>query len=56
MCGGSVTGGEDLSRNDEGGRVGTKVLEEVGQTVEECKPLGVGVSFRQRVETEACNS
>ena len=51
-----VTGGEDLSRNDEGGGVGAKVLEEVGETVEERKPLGVGVSFSQLVVTKACNS
>lgn len=45
MGGRPVTGGEDLSRNDEGGGVGTKVLEEIGETVEEREPLGVGMSF-----------
>ena len=50
-----VTGGEDLSRNDEGGGVGAKVLEEIGETVEEREPLGVGVGFSQLVVTEACN-
>ena len=33
--GGTVTGGEDLTGDDEGGGVGAKVLEEVGETVEE---------------------
>jgi hypothetical protein len=37
---GTVTGGEDLSRNDEGRDVGAKVLEEVRQTVEEDESLG----------------
>lgn len=41
---GPVTSGEHLSRNDEGGHIGAKVLEEIGQTVEECEPLRVGVS------------
>jgi len=30
VSGGPVAGGEDLSRNDEGSGVGTKVLEEIG--------------------------
>ena len=40
MGGGTVTSGEGLSRNDEGGGVGAKVLEEVGQAVEEDEGLG----------------
>ena len=39
MGGGTVTGGENLSRNNEGRRVGAKVLEEVGQTVKEDESL-----------------
>ena len=35
--GGAIPGGEDLSWDDESGGVGSKVLEEVGQAVEEYK-------------------
>ena len=34
VSGGSVTGGEDFARDDEGGGVGAEVLEEVGEAVE----------------------
>jgi len=40
VTGGSVSGGEDLTRDDEGGGVGSEVLEEVGHTVEEDEGLG----------------
>jgi len=40
VCGGTVTSGECLSRNDESGGVGAKVLEEVGQAVEEDESPG----------------
>jgi len=40
MCGGTVTSGEDLSRDDEGGGVGAEVLEEIGEAVEEDEGLG----------------
>ena len=30
VCGRPITSGESLSRNDEGGGVGTEVLEEIG--------------------------
>ena len=30
VCGGTVAGGKDLTGDDEGGGVGTEVLEEVG--------------------------
>jgi len=40
VSGGTVTSGEHLSRNDESGGVGAKVLEEVGQAVEEDESLG----------------
>lgn len=40
VCGRTVTSGEDLTRNDEGGGVRPKVLEEVGQAVEEDEGLG----------------
>jgi hypothetical protein len=56
VCGRPITGGEDLSRNDECGSVGTKILEETGQTVEEREPLRVGVSRSQLFVTEACSS
>lgn len=39
MCGGTVTSGENLTRDDECGSVGAEVLEEVGQTVEEDESL-----------------
>src|SRR5882757_3122843 len=39
VSGGTVTGREDFSRNDEGSGVGAKVLEEVGQAVEEDESL-----------------
>ncbi len=38
--GGAISGGEDLSWDDESGGVGSKVLEEVGQAVEEYKCFG----------------
>lgn len=40
VCGGTVTSGEDLTRDDEGGGVGAEVLEEVGHAVEEDEGLG----------------
>jgi hypothetical protein len=53
VCRGAVTSGEDLSRHNEGGNVGAKVLEEVGEAVKEDEPLGVGMSFGQCVIAEA---
>jgi len=50
---GTVTGGEDLSRNNERGSIRPEVLEEIGQAVEEDKPLGIGVSLGQSVVAEA---
>ena len=52
VSGGTVTGGENLSRNDEGGRVGAKVLEEVRQTVKEDEGLGSSASGRELVVCE----
>ena len=40
VCGGTVTSGEDLTRDNEGSGVGAKVLEEVCQAVEEDESLG----------------
>ena len=40
MCSGTITSGEGLTRNDEGGGVGAEVLEEVGEAVEEDEGLG----------------
>jgi hypothetical protein len=53
MCRGTVTGGEGLSRNNERGNIRPEVLEEVGQAVEEHKPLGIGVGLDQSVIAEA---
>jgi hypothetical protein len=53
MCRGTVTGGEGLSRNNEGGNIGPEILEEVGQAVEEHKPLGIGVGLDESVIAEA---
>ena len=39
VCGRTVTGGEGLSRNNECGSIRPKVLEEIGQAVEEHKIL-----------------
>lgn len=39
MCGGTVTSGEHLTRDDEGSGVGAEVLEEVGQAIEEDERL-----------------
>lgn len=43
----AIAGGEDFSRNNKGGSIGTKILEEVGQAIEEHKDL---FSRRSRVE------
>jgi hypothetical protein len=53
MCCGTVTGGEGLSRNNECGGIRPEVLEEVGQAVEEHKPLGIGVGLDESVIAEA---
>ena len=53
VCGGTVTGGEDLARDNEGGGVGAKVLEEVCQAVEEDESLGAGRSGDELVICEA---
>jgi len=53
MCCGTVTGGENLSGNNERGSIRPEVLEEVGQAVEEHKPLGIGVGLGQSVIAKA---
>ena len=53
VSGRTVTSGKGLSRNDERGGVRTKVLEEVGQTVEEHKRLLGRSGVSQFVVTEA---
>jgi len=53
VCSGTITGGEGLSGNDKRGSVRPEVLEEVGQAVEEHKPLGIGVGLGQSVIAEA---
>ena len=52
MCGGTVTGGENLSRNDEGRRVGAKVLEEVREAIEEDESLLSSVGGSKLVVSE----
>jgi hypothetical protein len=48
----TVTGGEDLTGDDEGGGVGAKVLEEIGDTVEEDESLGSSGSGDELVVRE----
>ena len=48
----TVTGGENLPRNDKGRRVGAKVLEEVGQAVEEDESLLSGIGGGELVVCE----
>jgi len=52
VCGRTVTSGEDLTRNDEGGGVGAKVLEEVGQAVEEDESLSATIAGDELVVCE----
>ena len=52
VCSRTVTSGEDLTRNDEGGGVGAKVLEEVGQAVEEDESLSATGRFDELVVCE----
>lgn len=52
VCCGPVTGGENLSRNNERGNVRPEVLEEVGQAVEEDEILGISVGLGQSVIAE----
>ena len=52
VCGRTVTGGEDLTRNDEGGGVGAKVLEKVGQAVEEDESLPATIGGDELVVCE----
>ena len=53
VCRGPVTSGEDLSRNNERRNVRPKVLEEVGQAIQEDKPIGIILSLGQRIIGEA---
>ena len=53
VCRGPVTGGEDLSRNNERGNVRPKVLEEVGQAIQGNKPIGSILRLGQRIISEA---
>ena len=53
MCGGTVPSRKDFTRHDEGGRVGTKVLEEVCEAVEEYKSLCIVWSASKFIESEA---
>ena len=49
----SVTSGESFSRDDEGGRVRTEVLEEVGEAVEEHESFRGGWGSDEFVVSEA---
>ena len=49
---GTISGWEDFARNDKGGDIGTKVLEEIGKTIEEHEGLLVGWSGSKSVESE----
>jgi hypothetical protein len=48
----AIPGGEDLSWDDESGGVGSKVLEEVGQAVEEYKCFGPRTGSSEFVVSE----
>jgi len=50
--GGAITGRQDLSWDDESGGVGSKVLEEVGQAVEEYKCFGPCIGSNEFVVSE----
>ena len=53
VCRRAVPRGEHLSGNDERGRVGAEVLEEVGEAVEEDEGLGAAGGCGQLVVPEA---
>lgn len=53
VCCGPVTGGEDLSRNDERRNIRPEVLEEVGQAVEGDETIGSTLGLGQWVIREA---
>jgi len=53
MCGGTISGREDLPRNDECGDIGPEILEEVGQAVKEYKCLLLVAIGIELVEAEA---
>ena len=54
MCGGTVTSGENFSRNNKGGNVGAKVLEKVGEAVENDESFGGRRCGGELVIAEAC--
>ena len=49
----TISSRENFSGNDKGGNIGTKVLEEVGETVEEYKSLRIVWSAGKFIESEA---
>lgn len=51
---GPVSRWEDFSGDNKGGRVGTEILEEVGETVEENERSCCGGSGRHGIVSEAC--
>lgn len=54
VCGGTVTSGEDFSRNNEGGNVGAKVLEIIGEAVKNDESFGSRWCGGKLVITESC--
>lgn len=52
MCGGTVAGGEGLSGHNEGRRIRTKVLEEVGKAIEENESICSGCRGSKLVVSE----
>lgn len=52
VCCRTVTCGESFTGNDEGGCVGTKVLEEVGEAVEEDERVGASLGCNKFVVGE----
>jgi hypothetical protein len=56
VCGRTVAGGEGLSGHNEGRRVRTKVLEEVGKAVEENESICASCRGSKLVISEAFGS
>lgn len=54
MCGGTITCGEDFSGDNEGGDVGTEILEEVGETIEDDESFGGCWCRGELVVAKAC--
>jgi len=55
VSGWTISGGEYFSGNDKSSNIGTKILEEVCEAVEEYKSLGIVCSASKFIESEAHN-